>query len=314
VLTPELLQLAGRQHGVFRVDQANSLLDISPTAVARARRRGLLVEVAPKVMRLASAPETFELRCTAMHLRFEGAGFLSGWTAGRLHRLRKMPSETIHVTVRSGRGGNHPDWAEVHRSAWCNPDLDAQLHPSGTVIATPLRTLFGLAAAFNQFRFERAAEDAWHRGLVTPEDAAVYLDENRCRGKDGVSTMERWLERALGRARPAQSDLERALLEALELLELPEPVRQHPLLLRTGEIIHLDLAWPELLLAIEPGAAWWHGGDLGQRRDQARDRACSELGWLVVRFDESMRLNVREAALQVARIHRRRQLEFRNLR
>ncbi len=35
------------------------------------------------------------------------------------------------------------------------------------------------------------------------------------------------------------------------------------------------------------GSSWWHGGDLGQRRDQARDRACGELGWMVVRYDES---------------------------
>ena len=42
---------------------------------------------------------------------------------------------------------------------------------------------------------------------------------------------------------------------------LPEPIRQHPLLLLTGELIHLDIAWPEVRLAVEPGHSWWHGGD-----------------------------------------------------
>ena len=69
------------------------------------------------------------------------------------------------------------------------------LTDSALLVATPMRMLFGLADAFNQFRFERAAEDAWHRGLITPSEAAEYLERHRCRGKDGVSTIERWLER-----------------------------------------------------------------------------------------------------------------------
>jgi hypothetical protein len=170
--------------------------------------------------------------------------------------------------------------------------------------------LFGLAADFGQFRFERAAEDAWHLGLVTPAAAADYLERHRCRGKDGVATMDAWLERVLGRSRPAQSDLELDLLDALGHVGLPEPVRQHPLRLPTGDTIHLDIAWPALRLAVEPGASWWHGGDLGQRRDHARDRACGELGWHVVRFDETLRANPLAAARQVLTIYvqRRRDL------
>ena len=170
--------------------------------------------------------------------------------------------------------------------------------------------LFGLAAAFNQFRFERAAEDAWHLGLISPAAAEVYLEAHRCRGKDGVSTMERWLERCAARARPSQSDLERDLLDALDRLGLPPAVRQHPLTLSSSEIIHFDIAWPEIRLAIEPGHSWWHGGDSRQRVDQARDRACSEVGWLVVRFDESMRLDPIAAAQQVRRIHTQRRRDL----
>ena len=64
-------------------------------------------------------------------------------------------------------------------------------------------------------------------------------------------------------------------------------MRQHPLVLPSGEVIHLDLAWPDVRLAVEPGHSWWHGGDLRQRRDQDRDRACAVVGWHVVRYDES---------------------------
>jgi very-short-patch-repair endonuclease len=169
--------------------------------------------------------------------------------------------------------------------------------------------LWALAAAFNQYRFERAAEDAWHRQLITPTAAAAYLEAHRCRGKDGVKRLETWLDSALGRNRASQSDLERTLLEAIDRCGLPEPIRQHPLTLPGGETIHFDIAWPDIRLAVEPGDSWWHGGDLGQRRDQARDRTCLEAGWQVVRFDESMRANPDAAAAQVRRIHRRRSTE-----
>ena len=56
----------------------------------------------------------------------------------------------------------------------------------------------------------------------------------------------------------------------IERVGLPTPVRQLPLTLPSGEIIHLDLAWPDVRLAVEPGHSWWHGGDLRQRADQAR--------------------------------------------
>ncbi len=174
----------------------------------------------------------------------------------------------------------------------------------------PTSDALGARSGFNQYRFERAAEDAWHRQLITPTAAAAYLEAHRCRGKDGVKRLEAWLDSALGRDRASQSNLERTLLEAIDRCGLTAPIRQHPLTLPGGETIHFDIAWPDIRLAIEPGASWWHGGDLGQRRDQARDRTCLEAGWQVVRFDESMRANPDAAAAQVKRIHRRRSTEL----
>jgi hypothetical protein len=306
----DALLTAARQHGVVHRRQLIAL-GMSDAAVWRARRRGVLVDVLPGVLRVASSPETFPMRCMAAQLRVGGPGFLGAWTAGRIHGLRRMPRSVIHLTVPVHRRRiDTPDWLRLHRSSWFDADRDAVARDDGLVVATPLRMLFGLAAAFGQFRFERAAEDAWHLGLITPDAAADYLENHRCRGKDGVATMEAWLAQVPGRHRPAQSDLELELLDALARVGLPEPVRQHPLHLPTGETIHVDIAWPALRLAVEPGASWWHGGDLGQRRDQARDRACSELGWHVVRFDETLRANPLAAARQVSTIYVQRQRDL----
>ena len=160
----------------------------------------------------------------------------------------------------------------------------------GIRVATPLRMLFGLAAQFNQHRFERAAEDVWHKGLVTPDDAGDYLELIRRSGRTGVRRMDTWLEKTPAMARPAQSGLELDFVALIEQAGLPAPERQHPLVLavRRGRSTSTSPGRTSASPS-SPATPWWHGGDLGQRRDQARDRACSAVGWLVVRFDEDAR-------------------------
>lgn len=305
----ELLDLFARQYGVAGVHQLTER-GISRSTVHRARRRGMVDDVTTGVVRVRSTPLSLRGRAMAVQLRCGDDGLISGWTAGHLVGLRSMPTTTIHVTVPPTFRRRMPDWVDVHRSAWY--DIDSH-DRHGFRLASPMRMLFGLAAAFNQHRFERAAEDAWHLELVTPRQAAEYLELHRCRGKDGVARIEQWLEHSCGRARPTQSNLERVLLEALEQTGLPQAERQHPLMLATGETIHLDLAWPSIRFAVEPGSSWFHGGNLGQRKDQARDRDCGEVGWLVIRFDDDMRNNPHAAARQVARIYARRASDLGNL-
>lgn len=312
VLTSAVMNQARQHFGVLGIRQLRDEFGISAHAISRARASGLVIDVARGVVRLASSPDTFEARCMAMQFVAQGAGCISGWSAGHLHGLRAMPTSRIHYTVDVSFRRSVPAWVHLHRCSWYEPDRD-RVELGQLIVATPLRMLFGLAAAYNQHRFERAAEDAWHRRLLSPADAADYLERHRCRGKDGVSTMERWLEHALPRPLPTQSNLERRLLEALADVGLPDAERQLPVALGNGEVIHLDIAWPNAKLAVEPGASWWHGGDLGQRRDQTRDRACAEVGWLVLRFDESMRKDVGAAARQVKRIHQQRSIDLRNL-
>jgi hypothetical protein len=310
VIDKELLRLCGSQYGVVARRQMIDDLGMSSSGVHRRKRAGLLVPVTRSVMRVASSPETFLMRCMAIQLQAAGGGFLSGWTAGRLRGLRNMPTTSIHYTVPEHAHLEIPDWVSLHRTRWYSATNDRDRREDGLLIARPERMLFALAATFNQHRFERAAEDAWHLGQTNPKAMAAYLEVHRCRGKDGVGRVERWLGHALAQRRPAQSGLERELLEALARVGLPTPVRQHPLLLGSGETIHLDIAWPAIRLAVEPGASWWHGGDAGQRRDQTRDRACGEVGWHVIRLDETLRDDVAAIARQIRRIHRRRTIDL----
>jgi hypothetical protein len=299
VVNSTILHLARRQFGVVARHQI--IADSSASAISRLTSDGRLVTVLPGVYRLASAPDTFLARCFATQLWAGEVGFVSSWSAARLRGLRKMPTERIHFTVPWKHARRSPSWIHLDRSKWYR-EADRETLRSGLVVATPLRMLFGLAADFNQHRFNRAAEDAWHLGLTNPDEMSRYLQQHRCRGKDGVTTMEAFVDLAASRARPAQSGLEQEFIEAFAAV-LPPIVRQYRLTLLTGEVVKLDIAWPDIRLAVEPGSSWFHGGDAGQARDHDRDLACNEVGWMIIRLDESFRLDPAGAASRVRRAY-----------
>ena len=307
----EVLSLFADQYWVAEVDQLIAL-GISISTIKRARQRGSLVGVMPGVVKLARSEDSLESRAMALQLHAGPCSFISGITAGALYHLRNMPRSVVEITVPEHQPVRVPTWARLTLTSWIDPERDVALRSDGLRVATPLRTLFRLAGTFNQHRFERAAEDCWHRGLVTPEAAADYLAVVRRSGRSGVLRFEEWLHQCASRTKPSQSGLELDVLDAIRRAGLPEPRRQLALTLRSGEAIHLDLAWPEVRLGVEPGHSWWHGGDLKQRADQARDRACDEIGWRIVRHDESVREELAAFGIQLRIIYDERRRSLRS--
>lgn len=301
----DVIELFARQHWVASGAQLDDL-DVSRYATGRACAAGALERVYRGVFKIAGANLSFEGRALALQLASGDGAFVSGPSAGVLHGLRGMPTTRIEVTVDECRRPEVPGEHRLVLTSWIDPKRDVEERDDGIRLATPLRTLFGLAEQFNEYRFARAAEDMWHQGLVTPSQAADYLAAIRKSGKTGVRRMEAWLERTACHVRPAHSGLEMAFVEMIERVGLPTPVRQLPLRLASGEVVHLDLAWPDVRLAVEPGHSWWHGGDLRQRADQARDRACAIVGWHVHRYDEDATRDRAATARELLALYRQR--------
>jgi hypothetical protein len=303
ILTAPVLHLFGRQRGVASNEQLR--LHMSRSQLSRATALGLMTVELPAVKRLAGVPIDVRSRVMAMSLFVGDRGFVSGMTAARAHGVRAVPRAVLELTIAESKSVVLPSWVKVVRTSWGVTE-DRMEMGDGRVVASPLRTLFRCAAECSDVRFEKIAEQLWHRQLITPSEAAAYLRRVRRSGRSGVARFERWLEKASGRPRPSQSGLEVDLATMVVALGLPEPVRQYELTLLNGESIHLDLAWPPARLGVEPGDSWWHGGNLAMRRDYARDRACDEMGWRVLRFDEVEMRDVTSCARQVARIYRQR--------
>jgi hypothetical protein len=302
---PEVLQLFARQFGMATIRQLVEV-GVSERTLHRARQRGVLCAVLPGVLELGSFPPGFRQRAMAAQL-FGGDGcFLDGATAGHLYGLRGMPRRPIELVTASRRRAAPPAWLRITYSTWIG-DNECVQRPDGLWIARPARMLLGLAVRLTDANFELAAEDAWHLQLVSPKEMADYLDSIAGHGRNGVARLRRWVERVVQRSRPAHSRLEIKVARAVVAAGLPEPVRQHPVTLANGVVVHIDLAWPDLKLGFEPGHSWWHGGDRRQRADQQRQRECAAVGWQIECYDESAATNLGAVGAEMATIFRQRQ-------
>ena len=300
---PGLLELLQRQHGVASNRQLADL-GMSGATIWRARRDGILLPLTNHVVRAADHPDTFDARAMAANLQFAD-GHLTGTTAGVLYGLRSMPRGRIEVALPERVRMRCPTWIATRVDRHIGPH-DVVLREDGLAVATPHRMLLELAAAFNDHRFERAAEDAWYLKLRHTESCATFLPSRPSTSRARSGPLRTMGSSRGTRERPTQSNFERDLLRTIRLVGLPEPECQYALTLANGEVIHLDLAWPDIRLAVEPGHSHWHRGVLKTRADMARDRACSELGWQVLRYDEAAQTDLAAVGRELQRIHRAR--------
>jgi hypothetical protein len=243
---PRVLDLFHRQFGVATAAQLRDA-GLARRSIARALERGTLTGVVSGLYLLAGHTMEFRTRAMAAQLHFP-RGFLDGSTAGAIHGLRSMPRSLIRVSHVGRVSRVVPPWVRVTQVRAVSTEEVVAV--GAFRVSHPRRMLLALAREFNLHRFARAAEDAWHLGLTSPHDMSRYLEHVRRSGLSGVALIDRWLASAVPRERPSQSGLELDALAAVRMAGLPEPERQHALALPSGEVIHLDIAWPDVRLAV----------------------------------------------------------------
>lgn len=294
---PEVLCRLNSQHGVVSAKQLREI-GFAYSTIARAEERETLVPLIRGVYVLPGREPSFETKAMAVQLFCGPRSYLSGQTAGALLGLRDMRRRRIDVTRPATSWVPVPDWVRPRHAAFTRA-ADVVTLPSGHRGSGPFLTLFCLATDLNQYRFHRAAENAWHLGLVDPAAASAYLEWIRRSGRGGVAVFETWLEKVSTWERPAVTGLEQDVIDALTLGGLPEPVRQHPLELRNGITVHIDIAWPHVKLGIEPGHSLFHD----PISDGIRFTQCNEVGWLIVPLNETWAADVSGVVTQIRNIY-----------
>jgi very-short-patch-repair endonuclease len=232
---------------------------------------------APGVYRLAGTPPDPDLPLLAAVLATGGAA--SHRSAA--HRLGLLGRRPVRPEITVGRGRSHPGAAIVHRPLDFAPSDVCDVR--GIACTTATRTLVDLGAVVGAAVVDDALHRALRLDLTTYDDVvARYFSLSRP-GRAGCGPLRAVLLEHDPAMAPAESDLETLLLRILRDAGLPEPARQHEVVVH-GERFRIDIAYPELRIAIEGDGFGVHTEREQFERDHARQNLLVLDGWLILRF------------------------------
>lgn len=175
---------------------------------------------------------------------------------------------------------------EVHRPV----ALDrTELSSVGPVpVTSAIRTLIDLAPSQPAPTMGALLDTAIRDHRATPDAVARRIVELAARGRPSPSSLIEALALRCEGYDPGRSALESRIIAALLAHGLPEPVRQHPIVRGDGRRAHLDLAYPDVRLAIEVDGWAFHAGRGAFDADRVRANELVLLGWTVLRFTSAM--------------------------
>ncbi len=143
-------------------------------------------------------------------------------------------------------------------------------------VTTAVRTSWDLARWLPTTEAVVLIDRLLHRDLVTPAELAEYAADRA--GRHGIRRFEQVIPLVDGRA---ESPQESRLRVALRLAGLPAPDVQRAVYDSDGFIGRVDLAYPELRIAIEYDGQW-HSDANQLHRDRQRLNRLQAAGWLVL--------------------------------
>jgi len=303
-LSSSALSLIRLQHGAVSGQQlARCGLGV------RSKRRlvlsGTLIEVHRDVYRHAATPDSLEQRCALACLADSGI-VISGPTAGRLLRIRRMPHGPIHAM--SLRRKVDLEDVIVHRTTTLDPERDIVYRADGIRVLAPRRLVFDLARFLDDVDFESVVEQLLDRRLTNVP--AMFAAGRRLKksGRDGSTRFARVLWQRPAWAKPKHSDLEVKLLQELRLAGVALQA-QCEVRLPDGSVVHLDGGDPVRRFGVEVDHVTWHGGRIASQYDKWRDRQLARLGWMVPRVtDEDLRRRFDETVAELVELHQARQI------
>lgn len=268
--------IATGQYGLVTRRQllAQMSLDQLERRIADAR----LVPVRPGVYRCAGAPPSWEQHLLAVCL--SGEAVASHRSAARLWGLEGIAALRLEVTVPNGRILRLAG-VRAHRSTLLGPGFITAHR--GIPVTTPARTLIDLSAVASPFRVREAVDDALRERLLTIEQLRACFEMMARRGRRRVAHFRPILVARQPGYDPGDSELERRVARWLAAAGLPAPARQHPVLTE-GHRYRIDLAYPDLRIAIELDGWADHGTRGAFDHDRERGNDLELDGWTVLRF------------------------------
>jgi hypothetical protein len=271
-------ECAADQHGVLTAAQARDV-GLSDTQIQWRVRRDRLVRLQPGVYLVPRLLDDYShlqaicLRCPEAVVSHQAAAWLLGLD---------VDGQSTQVTV--------PQSTRLRvENVFRSTDLDRAVDVTsahGLPVTNATRTLADLGAVSDRAAVERALESALRQGQTTVPRLRARLEALSRRGRPGPPLLRAILDSRPKGSRPTANEMETRLLQILTQAGLPQPVRQHPIGggPKSAKTRKLDLAYPDLHIAIEFDGFEVHGTPSALRRDLARQNEVVLSDWLVLRY------------------------------
>jgi hypothetical protein len=236
--------------------------------------------VQPLVYRLCGTPMTWHGRLLAPILSAGPPGMATHFAAGALHQIPGIGMGTPELSIPRGTRLDRTG-ITVHTST----DLDrcGRLLIDAVPTTDFARTVLDVARRLGDERVLRAIEFGRRSGKTDWADLIRTLRRHARRGRPGVARLRRVITANAHRDEITDSDLELLVIALLIEHGLPEPVLHHRIFDGNRFVAEVDLAYPDLKIAIELDGRIHLDPDVHER-DLPRQNDLILEGWTVLRF------------------------------
>ncbi len=275
-MRPELSAVLRAGNGLFTREQLLAIADHN--VLDRAVARGSVVRLLPRVYTTPASALDPRIRVRAA-LVFAGPdAALSHLSAAPIWRIRVPDSQHVHVLTPRSADHRTTEFVVVHRYPSAELPRELIAYSGGLPAVRPAPSLVDCWAVLDRGHRRDVVITAVRNGRVSPEDiCALAAQRPLLRGRRELIELAEQLRAG------AHSELEIfGLRRVFDHPSLPRPHRQF-LMVVDGSRYVLDLAWPELKLAVELDGAAYHGSTAQRERDVRRDAALATRGWQVIR-------------------------------
>ena len=271
-----LAEVAATQYAVFSRADARA----AGLKHGQMDRRAALVwtPVHRGIYRAAGAPETWKSALLAACRAASRPAAISHRAAAALYELPGALPDSIELTCARWRRPRHPGIV-VHESTRIQA---RDIHEiDGIPVFRPELVVLELAGWKPLVSYvEAVVQAARRKRLITYQSTREMFERHARRGVRGVQVMRSVLESWDPDSQPTESEMETLLLQVLSIGGFVRPVPQHVILDNDGSFVaRVDVALPDLRIAIEYDSMQEHSDEFQLTRDARRRNRILAAGW-----------------------------------
>ena len=267
-MPPELSTLFVAQGGV--ATSAQILLHLTRRGMQRRLKCAELVKIFPDIYSLGTPGALTRLR--GLDLRCGEPVAVCLGTAAAIYGFDTEGVADLHVLNPEGHLLRDRAGLVVHRRE--GAPLTSR---RGRLLTTPAWTAVEVARSLRRPRALATLDGALRSQTCDRPDLLAAAKAQA--GRRGIVMVRDLIDWARPEAEsPMESEARLVMLDG----GLPEPLLQHEIVDRDGQLWRVDFAWPDCRLAVEYDGFDWHSSPEALRKDRQKRAGLEEVGWRVL--------------------------------